>query len=36
VLDRNLFELPVGEIHTVRVLRTLLEGKTVYRDDGKP
>ncbi len=36
VLDKNLFEVPVGEIHTVRVLRTLLEGKTVYRDDGKP
>jgi predicted amidohydrolase YtcJ len=32
VLDRNLFEAPVEEIHTVRVLRTLLEGKTVYAD----
>jgi predicted amidohydrolase YtcJ len=31
VLDRNLFEVPAGEIHTVRVLRTLLEGKTVYQ-----
>ncbi|HEX5574291.1 MAG TPA: amidohydrolase, partial [Gemmatimonadales bacterium] len=29
VLDRNLFETPVREIHNVRVLRTLLEGKTV-------
>jgi predicted amidohydrolase YtcJ len=29
VLDRNLFETPVEEIHTVRVLRTLLEGRTV-------
>jgi predicted amidohydrolase YtcJ len=29
VLDRNLFETPVRGIHSVRVLRTLLEGKTV-------
>ena len=31
VLDRNLFEIPVDRIHEVRVDRTLLEGKTVYR-----
>ena len=31
VLDRNLFELPVEEIHQVRVVRTLLEGKSVYQ-----
>ena len=31
VLDRNLFEVPSREIHRVRVLRTLLEGETVYR-----
>ena len=31
VLDRNLFAVPSREIHRVRVLRTLLEGKTVYR-----
>ncbi len=30
VLERNLFEIPTEEIHTVRVLRTLLEGKTVF------
>ncbi len=30
VLDRNLFEIPVAEIHTARVLRTLLQGKTVF------
>jgi predicted amidohydrolase YtcJ len=29
VLDRNLFETPIAEIHTVRVGRTLLEGRTV-------
>jgi predicted amidohydrolase YtcJ len=31
VLDRNLFDIPADEIHRVRVLRTLLEGKTVFR-----
>jgi predicted amidohydrolase YtcJ len=30
VLERNLFETPTQEIHEVRVLRTLLEGKTVF------
>jgi len=30
VLERNLFEIPADEIHTVPVLWTLLEGKTVY------
>jgi len=30
VLDRNLFETPPAEIHTVKVLRTLLEGKTIF------
>jgi len=33
VLDRNLFEIPVAEIHSVRVLRTLLEGKTIFQRD---
>lgn len=32
VLDRNLFEIPVHEIHRARVLLTLLEGREVYRD----
>ena len=32
VLDRNLFELPVHEIHTARVLLTLVEGTPVFRD----
>ncbi len=31
VLDRNLFEISPRDIHTVKVLRTLLEGRTVYR-----
>jgi hypothetical protein len=30
VLDRNLFEIPASEIHKVRVVLTLLEGKEVY------
>ena len=30
VLDRNLFEIAAEEIHKARVLRTLLEGKTVF------
>jgi predicted amidohydrolase YtcJ len=31
VLDRNLFEVPAGQIHEVKVVRTLLGGKTVFR-----
>jgi predicted amidohydrolase YtcJ len=30
VLDRNLFAVEPGEIHTVRVVRTLLEGSPVF------
>ena len=30
VLDRNLFEVAPSDIHTVRVLRTLLGGKTIF------
>jgi predicted amidohydrolase YtcJ len=30
VLDRNLFDLPPHRIHEARVVRTLLEGRTVY------
>jgi predicted amidohydrolase YtcJ len=30
VLEKNLFEIAPSEIHRVRVLRTLLEGRTVY------
>ena len=32
VLDRNLLEIPSNEIHKTRVLRTVLQGKTVYED----
>jgi predicted amidohydrolase YtcJ len=30
VLDRNLFEIPASDIHKVKVLLTLLEGKEVW------
>jgi len=33
VLDKNLFDIPVEEIHTVQVLLTFFEGKEVYRRD---
>jgi len=34
VLDRNLFTIPAHEIHSARVLLTMLDGKDVYRDPG--
>ena len=30
VLDHNLFDLPADSIHTAKVTRTLLGGRTVY------
>ena len=30
VLDRNLFDVPVERIHEAKVVRTLLEGRTVF------
>jgi predicted amidohydrolase YtcJ len=30
VLDRNLFELPVDQIHRARAIWTLLKGETVF------
>ncbi len=33
VLDKNLFEIQPHEIHTAKVLWTVLEGKEVYRDE---
>ncbi len=32
VLDKNLFEVPVTQIHSIKVLRTYVEGREVYRD----
>jgi predicted amidohydrolase YtcJ len=31
VLDKNIFEIPVYEIHTAKVLWTVLEGREVFR-----
>jgi len=35
ILNRNLFTIPAGEIHAVRVQRTLLDGKTVFGAGGE-
>ncbi len=32
VLDRDLYAIPVTEIHLARVLLTIMDGKTVFRD----
>ena len=31
VLQRNLFDVPADELNSVRVLRTILEGRTVFK-----
>jgi predicted amidohydrolase YtcJ len=36
VLDRNLFDARAQDIHSVRVLRTLLQGRTVFKRDPVP
>jgi predicted amidohydrolase YtcJ len=36
VLDRNLFKIPPQEIHAVRVVLTVLEGKVVYSSETGP
>ena len=33
VLDKNIFDIPVEEIHTAQVLLTFFEGEEVYRRD---
>ncbi len=33
VLDKNLFDIPAGEISSARVLLTLFEGRVAYRDE---
>jgi len=32
VLDRNLYRIPITEVHAARVLLTLLDGRVVFRD----
>ena len=34
VLDRNLFEIPLSDIHKTKVLLTLLDGKEIYKNEG--
>jgi len=31
ILEKNLYNIPIEEISEVRVLETMIEGKTVYR-----
>lgn len=33
ILDRNLFDVPLHEIHRAKVLLTVLEGREVFRDE---
>jgi hypothetical protein len=33
ILDHNLFDISVRQIHQVKVLRTVFMGKTVYTED---
>jgi predicted amidohydrolase YtcJ len=35
ILDRNLFAIPPEQIHYAQVLRTILEGRTVYQRGGQ-
>lgn len=34
VLDGNIFEIPVEEIYSTKVLLTILEGRVVYTSPG--
>ena len=31
VLEKNLFDIPLTEIHKVKVCETIMDGKTVYK-----
>ncbi len=31
ILERNIFDIPLAEIHEVRILETIMNGKTTYR-----
>jgi predicted amidohydrolase YtcJ len=30
ILERNLFDVPAHQVHMVRVMRTIVEGRTVF------
>lgn len=36
VLDRDLYKIPATEIHRARVLLTIMDGRSVFRDAGLP
>ena len=31
ILEKNLFEIPLEEIHKVKVCETIMDGKTIYK-----
>ena len=31
ILEKNIFEVPVSEIHKVKVCETIMDGKTIYK-----
>jgi hypothetical protein len=33
VLDRNIFEVPITDVHKTKVLMTFIEGELVYQAD---
>lgn len=33
ILEKNLFDVPVSEIHKVKVCETIMDGKTVYKNE---
>lgn len=33
ILEKNLFDIPISEIHRVKVCETIIDGRTVYRSD---
>ena len=36
MLDQNIFEVLISDVHKTKVLRTVLEGKTVYQQGVTP
>ena len=34
ILEKNLFEVPLSDIHNVKVCETIMDGKTIYKNEG--
>lgn len=34
ILEKNLFEVPLSDIHKVKVCETIMDGKTIYKNEG--